>query len=122
MAHCTNLDAVEKIPRAFRARLRRANFRVAHPFIISCTNVYMQCSLYTVQFAFLASVMVYGTWARANDGSFTPLEQWKVAVANGDKAALALFLCHFESKIILPKIICCGSLIATSISLSCAKL
>ncbi len=51
----------------------------------------MQWSRCTVQLAVVASLIAYATWARVNNGSFTPLEQWKVAVATGDKAALALF-------------------------------
>ncbi len=46
---------------------------------------------YTVLSAFLASVVVNTVGAKVNDGSFTPLDQWKLAVANGDKAALVPF-------------------------------
>jgi thioredoxin 1 len=46
---------------------------------------------YTVLLAFLASLVVDANGTQLNNASFSPLEQWKVAVANGDKAALAPF-------------------------------
>jgi hypothetical protein len=42
-------------------------------------------------FTLMASFVVDANGIQVNDSPFTPLEQWKAAVANGDKAALASF-------------------------------
>src|SRR5438270_7810714 len=46
---------------------------------------------YTAAVTFLASFVIHANGIPVNDSSFTPLEQWKAAVANRDNIALATF-------------------------------